>query len=228
MPENLTQSTEDYLKAIYDLTLDGELATTNQIAEQLGVKPASVTGMLKRLAVGDPPLLEYRKHQGAGLTEEGRRAALEIVRHHRLLELFLHETLGYSWDEVHVEADRLEHVLSEEMEERIAQVLGDPRHDPHGEPIPNRELHIPAQSTLRLNELRTGQEAVIQYVEDNDPELLRYLEGIGLVPRTCLEVLSYSSFDDNLELKVEDRVVVLGPKVTRHIFVELVQIPQEE
>ena len=142
MPENLTQSTEDYLKAIYDLTLNGERATTNQIAEQLGVKPASVTGMLKRLAASEPPLLEYRKHQGAGLTEEGRRAALEIVRHHRLLELFLHETLGYSWDEVHVEADRLEHVLSEEMEERIARVLGDPMHDPHGEPIPNRELHI--------------------------------------------------------------------------------------
>jgi DtxR family Mn-dependent transcriptional regulator len=227
MPENLTQSTEDYLKAIYDLTLNGERATTNQIAEQLGVKPASVTGMLQRLAASEPPLLEYRKHQGAGLTEEGTKAALEIVRHHRLLELFLHETLGYSWDEVHVEADRLEHVLSEEMEERIARVLGDPMHDPHGEPIPNRELHIPVQSTLRLNDLRTGQEAVIQYVEDNDAELLRYLEGIGLVPRACVEVLSYSSFDDNLELKVEDRVVVLGPKVTRHIFVELVQISQE-
>lgn len=223
MRENLTQSTEDYLKAIYDLTLHGERATTNQIAEQLSVKPASVTGMLKRLAADDPPLLEYRKHQGAALTEEGERAALEIVRHHRLIELFLHETLGYSWDEVHVEADRLEHVISEEMEERIAQVLGDPLHDPHGEPIPNRELHIPVQSTIRLNELRAGQEAVIQHVDDNDPELLRYLHGIGLVPRACLEVLSYSSFDDNLELRVEDRVIVLGPKVTRHIFVEVVQ-----
>lgn len=223
MRENLTQSTEDYLKAIYDLTLDGERATTNQIAEQLSVKPASVTGMLKRLAADEPPLLEYRKHQGAELTKEGKRAALEIVRHHRLLELFLHKTLGYSWDEVHVEADRLEHVISEEMEERIAQVLGDPLHDPHGEPIPSRDLHIPAQSTIRLNELRAGQEAVIQHVDDNDPELLRYLQGIGLVPRACLEILSYSNFDDNLELKVEDRVIVLGPKVTRHIFVEVVE-----
>ena len=222
MRENLTQATEDYLKAIYELTLNGERATTNQIAEHLSVTPASVTGMLKRLAANDPPLLEYRKHRGVALATEGERAALEIVRHHRLLELFLHETLGYPWDEVHVEADRLEHVLSEDMEERIAQVLGDPLHDPHGEPIPSRDLHLPAQSTLRLNELRTGQQAVVQHVDDDDPELLRYFQKIGLVPRACLEVLDYSSFDDNLELKVEDRVIVLGPKVTRHIYVEVV------
>ncbi|MCK4898445.1 MAG: ferrous iron transport protein A, partial [Anaerolineales bacterium] len=102
------------------------------------------------------------------------------------------------------------------------QVLGDPLHDPHGEPIPSRDLHLPAQSTLRLNELRTGQQAVVQHVDDDDPELLRYFQKIGLVPRACLEVLDYSSFDDNLELKVEDRVIVLGPRVTRHIYVEVV------
>lgn len=222
MPENLTHATQDYLKAIYALTPHGERATTNQVAKRLGVTPASVTGMLKRLAANDPPFLEYRKHRGVELTPDGERAALEVIRHHRLLELFLHETLGYSWDEVHVEADRLEHVISEDMEERIAKVLGDPLHDPHGEPIPTRDLRLPVQSTLRLNKLRTGQQAVVQHVEDDDPELLRYFMKIGLIPQAHLEVLGYSSFDDNLQLLVNDKVLVLGPRVTRHIFVEVI------
>ena len=222
MPESLTQATQDYLKAIYELTLHGERATTNQVAERLGVTPASVTGMLKRLSGSDPPYLEYRKHHGVELTPDGEKVALKVIRHHRLLELFLHETLGYSWDEVHVEADRLEHVISEEMEERIAKVLGDPLHDPHGGPIPTRDLRLPAQFTLPLNNLRAGQQAIIQYVEDDDPELLRYFMKMGLIPQAHLEVLGYSSFDDNLQLLVNDKVLVLGPQVTRQIFVELV------
>lgn len=221
MRENLTQSTEDYLKAIYELTLYGERATTNQIAQRLNVTPASVTGMLKRLVTNDPPLLEYQKHRGVELLPDGERAALEVIRHHRLLELFLHETLGYSWDEVHVEADRLEHVISEDLEERIAQLLGDPLRDPHGEPIPTRDLREPSRSTLRLNELRVGQKAVVQCVEDDDPDLLRYLRTIGLIPQARLEVIGHSTFDDNLEMQVNDQVVVLGTRVTRHIFVEI-------
>ncbi|HSF81950.1 MAG TPA: metal-dependent transcriptional regulator [Anaerolineales bacterium] len=221
MRENLSHTIEDYLKIIYELTADEGRATTKRIAARLGVTPASVTGMLKRLANSDPALVEYRKHRGVLLTPAGRQVALEIIRHHRLLELFLHETLGYTWDEVHAEADRLEHVISEDMEERIAQSLGNPLLDPHGEPIPSRDLHLPVDFTQRLNELRTGQQAVVQRVEDDDPEFLRYLHGIGITPNTHLTVLDYSNFDENLQIKVDDQVLVLGPAVTQQIYVEV-------
>lgn len=221
MRENLTHTIEDYLKVIFELTMTEGRATTKQIAERMGVKPASVTGMIKRLASSEPPLVEYRKHRGVLLTPEGSKVALEIIRHHRLLELFLHKTLGYTWDEVHAEADRLEHVISEDMEERIALALGNPQHDPHGEPIPTRDLRLPVRSTHSLNDLRPGQRAVIQRVEDDDPDLLRYLFDIGLTPKACISVLNYSAFDGNLQIEVGDQVLVLGPSVTQQIFVEV-------
>lgn len=220
--DNLTQSIEDYLKVIYELTLAEERAATNQIAERMGVTPASVTGMLKRLAANQPPLLDYHKHRGVVLTSEGEKVALEMIRHHRLLELFLHETLGYSWDEVHAEADRLEHVISEAFEERIAQALGNPNIDPHGDPIPTRDLHLAQLTWARLDVLREGQRAIVQRVENESPELLRYLSSIGVTPGVCLEVLSFSEFDGNLHLRVGETVLVLGPAVTQHIFVEVV------
>lgn len=222
MRKNLTNAIEDYLKAIYELTLAETPATTNQIAERMGVNPASVTGMLKRLSTSEPPLLEYQKHHGAVLTAEGRQVALEIIRHHRLLELYLHEALGYSWDEVHDEADRLEHVISEALEERIASALGNPQHDPHGDPIPSRDLDLPPQAETSLNLLQRGQKAVIQRVRNDDPELLRYLQAIGLVPQARLTVEDRSSFDGNLQLRIDDHTLVLGPRVTAQIFVEVV------
>jgi DtxR family Mn-dependent transcriptional regulator len=221
MRPNLTHAIEDYLKAIYELSLSDGRATTNQIAERLEVTPASVTGMIKRLAATEPALLLYQKHHGVELTEAGEKVALEIIRHHRLLELFLHETLGFSWDEVHEEADRLEHVISETLEERIATALGDPTLDPHGAPIPTKELNLPPQVRVRLMMLREGQEAVVQRVEDDDPELLRYLETIGLVPLAQVEVIERSVFDDNLRLLIDDREVVLGPRVTEQVYVEV-------
>lgn len=220
--DNLTQSVEDYLKTIYDITLFGQRATTNQIAERMGVTPASVTGMLKRLSSNDPPLLEYHKHHGVALTSAGEQVALEIIRHHRLLELFLHDRLGYPWDKVHAEADRLEHVISENLEERIAQSLGDPRHDPHGDPIPSRDLHLPSEALLSLDELRQGQRAIVQRVRNDDPAMLRYLEGIGMTPQAEISVLDYSYFDGNLRLQVGGQVVVLGPAVTQQVYVEVV------
>jgi DtxR family Mn-dependent transcriptional regulator len=220
---NLSQSTEDYLKIIYDLIGKYQRASTNQIAERLGVTPASVSGMIKRLASSDPPLLRYEKHHGVKLTEQGEQAALEVIRHHRLLELFLYQNLGYTWDEVHNEADRLEHVISEEFVERMAQSLGDPLCDPHGEPIPQRDLSLPKQSSVRLSDLRLGQRATIQRVYDTEPELLRYLSKIGLVPRANILVIGYSSFDDNLRLQVNGKseTLVLGPRVTQQIYVEV-------
>jgi DtxR family Mn-dependent transcriptional regulator len=179
--------------------------------------------MLQRLSNEDPPLVEYRKHQGVTLTEEGTKAALEIIRHHRLLELFLHEVLGYSWDKVHLEADRLEHVISEEFEERIAAVLGDPQRGLHGEPIPSRNLVMPDQDTCYLQDLRPDQAGVVHSVNDDDPGFLRYLKAQGLIPGAEFTVVDYSPYDDNLRLMVsgKNEDLVLGPNVTAQIQVEV-------
>lgn len=220
----ITDAVEDYLKTIYDLTLSQERASTNQIAEALNVKPASVTGMIKKLSISEPPMVDYEKHHGVALTIEGQKVALETIRHHRLLETFLHETLGFDWDTVHDEADRLEHVISEEFEERIAQALGEPTHDPHGDPIPTRDLKMPSQASTRLCDLRSGQQAVVQRVPDNNPELLRYLGDHGIGPGTCIKVLAYFAFDDNLSMRIQNRsdAIVLGIRITRQIFVEVI------
>ncbi|UCD98111.1 MAG: metal-dependent transcriptional regulator [Chloroflexota bacterium] len=223
MRENLSRVIEDYLKTIYDLTLSEGRATTNQIAERMDVTPASVTNMIQKLAASNPPLLDYRKHRGVKLTPDGEKIALEVIRHHRLLEMFLHQNLGYSWDEVHEEADRLEHVISEELEERIAASLGDPQHDPHGDPIPTRELMLPESSEVSLSQLRPHQEAVVKRVRDSDPELLRYLSEMGVKPEARLQVLNYTPFDHNLHVQVqgESNPLVLGPIVTNQVFVEV-------
>jgi DtxR family Mn-dependent transcriptional regulator len=222
--DNLTHAVEDYLKTIYDLTRDGERASTNQIAERMAVTPASASGMIQKLASTTPPLLAYEKHRGVLLTEDGEKIALEIIRYHRLLELFLQETLGFSWDQVHAEADRLEHVISPDFAERISQVLGEPVHDPHGHPIPSRDLRLPSEeASLPLGNLRPGQQAFVRRVEDDDPDLLRYLYSIGLTPAARLLVLDYSSFDGNLKLQVGESTVVLGPRVTARIFVEAIE-----
>jgi DtxR family Mn-dependent transcriptional regulator len=224
MQQNLTQTIEDYLKVIFDITLKEERASTNQIAEALGVTPASVTGMVQRLSNSQPPLLDYQKHHGVKLTEAGQHIALEVVRHHRLLEMYLHQALGYGWDEVHAEADRLEHVISEEFEERIATALGNPSHDPHGDPIPSRDLRMPSTPSTQLANLRPGQRAIVQRVRNADLKLLRYLSQIGLVPMAHLTVLEYSPFDDNLKISIENQEspVILGPRITSQVFVDLI------
>ena len=223
MRDALTQSIEDYLKAIFELTQKSGRASTTQLAEHLNVTPASVTGMIKKLAATNPPLLEYRKHRGVVLTDNGRAIALEILRHHRLLELFLHEVLGYPWDEVDEEADRLEHVISEKFEERIAKALGHPEYDPHGDPIPTKDLRMPSTSTIPLSTLRPGQSASIKRVKDDDSELLKHLEVIGVIPDTRIAITNYSEFDGNLHIIIEksNQVEVLGPKITNQIFVEI-------
>jgi DtxR family Mn-dependent transcriptional regulator len=222
MRAELTHAVEDYLKAIYELTLEHGRASTTMLAEELCVSPASVTGMVQKLAGMETPLIDYQKHHGVALTPDGMTVALEIVRHHRLLEMFLVERLGYAWDEVHEEADRLEHVISEGFEDRIAQELGHPTHDPHGDPIPTPDLQLPPVTGFPLSEMEGVGPATVRRVRDSDPALLRYLSELGLVPDTKLELLERSPFDDNLTLKIEGRrdPVVLGPHVTRQIYVE--------
>jgi DtxR family Mn-dependent transcriptional regulator len=220
MEQTLTTSIQDYLKSIYELTENGENASTNALAEKLDVKPGSVTGMIQKLASAKPALVEYQKHQGVTLTKEGRNAALEVIRHHRLLEAWLVQTLGYSWAEVHAEAERLEHVISEDFERRIAAAMGHPTRDPHGEPIPTADLKMPSDESLSLSALRPGQSATIKRVKASDTELLRYLDGLGLVPGAQIEVTDYSPFDHNLTIKAGRKTFVLGLSITSKVFVE--------
>ena len=223
MTEALTDSIQDYLKAIYELTQDGAPASTNALASRLGIEPASVTGMVQRLAATHPPLVGYRKHHGVKLTPAGRRAALEVIRHHRLLEAWLVKTLGYSWDEVHVEAEKLEHVISEDFEERIAAALGDPLRDPHGEPIPTSELVMPSDGSVPLETLEAGQKATVRRVYAQDRALLRHLEELGLIPGAPVELLQVSAFDHIIHLKIgaKGKPAILGPAITGRVFVEV-------
>jgi len=220
MAQPLTISIQDYLKHIYELTENGETASTNALAEKLNIRAPSVTGMIQKLASSKPPLVEYQKHQGVTLTKDGKRAALEVIRHHRLLEAWLVQTLGYSWDEVHEEAERLEHVISEDFERRIAAAMGHPLRDPHGEPIPTADLRMPLEDSTPLSALRPGQKGTVQCVKAADTELLRYLDSLGLVPEVDIEVKEYSQFDHNLTVKVGRKTAVLGLNITSKIFVE--------
>ncbi len=222
MPEFMTQSIQDYLKHIYELNENGGSASTNDLAARLNIAPASVTGMLQKLASSKPPLVLYKKHQGVTLTKNGEKAALEVIRHHRLLETFLVSTLGYTWDEVHREADKLEHVISEDFEARMAAALGHPTRDPHGELIPSADLVMPVDESCPLASLRTDETATVRRVSDDDPALLRHLREIGVVPEVKIVVKNYSEFDGNLTLQVEGQKsnVVLGTAVTNHVFVD--------
>jgi len=218
----LTQNIQDYLKAIYSLTESDGSASTTALAARLGIEAGSVTGMLQKLAASTPALVIYRKHQGVTLTPQGKRAALEVIRHHRLIETYLVETLGYRWNEVHEEADRLEHVISEDFEARIAAALGHPVRDPHGEPIPTADLTMPVVTDMPLSSLRTPQQGIILRVRSDDPELLIHLESLGLIPGAHVAVLGYSPFDQNTSLRVEDDhdPIVVGIAITRNIFID--------
>jgi len=180
--ENLSESIQDYLKAIYDLAHQAEPISTNQIADRLDVAPASVTGMLKRLASMEPPLVDYQKTSWRPAYRRGRQISLQIIRKHRLIELFLVKILGYAWDEVHEEAERLEHAVSFRFAERLARCWASPTFDPHGDPIPDRDLQLPAMRTVPLNEVAAGQQVVVRRVHTSDPALLRYLSEIGMLP----------------------------------------------
>ena len=219
MKNPLTISIQDYLKHIYELTENGESASTNALARKLKISAPSVTGMVQKMASAKPALVEYQKHQGVTLTREGRRAALEVIRHHRLLEAWLVQTLGYSWDEVHEEAERLEHVISEDFERRIAAALGHPLRDPHGELIPTADLKMPLDESTPLSALRKDQSGKILCIKSADADLLRHLNELGLTPNTSIEVVDYSSFDHNLTIKVNKKTHVLGLGVTSKVFI---------
>lgn len=191
-PPELSVAAQDYLKAIYALEAEGERATTSALAERMSVSAPSATAMAKRLA--ELRLVERTPYRGVALTEAGRACALEVIRHHRLLERYLVDRLGLSLDQVHAEAELLEHALSEELEARIDQELGYPTHDPHGDPIPDAALHLDTDPRRTLADLAEGERAAVSRVPDRDPDLLRYLAELGLVPDAKVAVLRRAPF----------------------------------
>ena len=216
----LSEAADDYLKNIYHLQAEGP-ATTKDIASALGVSAASVTNMIKRLAQWG--LVKHVSYRGVTLTEKGEKAALEVVRHHRLLELFLTQIMGFSWDDVHAEAHHLEHHISEEFEERMFQMLGCPTHDPHGDPIPTRDGRLPDRLLTPLAHGEPGQELIIHQVAHDNPELLRYLDEIGVGLHMEVQVLAKTPIDGLLTVKSGTAEHILGPEVARHIFVAPVE-----
>jgi DtxR family transcriptional regulator, Mn-dependent transcriptional regulator len=217
---SVTSAIEDYAKAIYALQGRGAgNVSTTAIAERLGVTPASASGMVKRL--GELGLVEHIPYRGVALTDEGRRVALEVVRHHRLLELYLFETLGVPWDQVHAEAEVLEHVLSDELEELISAKLGHPTRDPHGDPIPTRDLEIDEHPSHSLQSLEAGMTGIFTRVSDAEPDMLRWLAERGIAPGDALEVLDKQPFDGPLFVRFGDSVHVLGGALAQAMRVEV-------
>jgi DtxR family Mn-dependent transcriptional regulator len=212
------EGAENYAKALYELQgRDASPVGTTAVAERLGVTPASASGMLKRLA--DDGVVEYEAYHGARLTPEGERIALEVIRHHRLLELFLAEVLGMPWDRVHAEAEVLEHHISEELEELIATKLGEPVLDPHGDPIPDRDLAVSADDSVPLMELDPGEEGIFTRVSDSDASMLRYLSEHAIQPGASLKVRSREPFGGPVVIEAGGRTHPLGRELAKSMRV---------
>jgi DtxR family transcriptional regulator, Mn-dependent transcriptional regulator len=212
----VSESAQDYLKTIWKLERTGEMSTT-ALADALGVSPASATAMLKKLATLG--LVVHERYHGATLTPAGERMALEVVRHHRLLELYLMQALGLSWDQVHEEAERLEHHLSDQLESHIDRALGFPTRDPHGDPIPSPELLLQSDEMVCLSDLEAGSMTVVRRVPDGDPELLRYLATLGLVPAEEVTVVDQAPFDGPVTVEVRGARHAIGRSLAARIEV---------
>jgi DtxR family Mn-dependent transcriptional regulator len=218
---NVTPVIEDYLKAIYSLRQRETQVRTVALADHLKVKPPSVTAMLKTLA--DLKLIAYEPYRGVELTNKGEQIALEIIRHHRLIELYLVEALGFSWDEVHEEAEILEHFISEKLEAKIAAYLGDPTHDPHGDPIPTLEgalLGVTESEKNSLSDVSLQTPVSVVRVCDQRAERLRYLAGLGIVPGARVQVVASEPFDGPVTIRVDESVHALDRRLARSILVK--------
>jgi DtxR family Mn-dependent transcriptional regulator len=220
LPE-ITPPVEDYLKGIYTLRRDGDgsRASTSAIAERMKVSAASATNMMQKLA--ELKLVDYVPYKGVSLTRAGEKIALEVIRHHRLIELYLAQALGYSWDEVHDEAERLEHVISEELEDRIDAMLGYPTRDPHGDPIPPKSGKEPQDEEHRLlSEIPVGEAVFVRRVHDRDGDVLRDLASLSIVPGTRIKVTSQDPSQGNITIERAGETVVLDSILARSVFVK--------
>ena len=214
-------SVEDYIKAIYKAHAENGNVATQELAERLGVSAPAVSKMMRRLA--ELRLISHTPYQGLKLTRSGDKLALEIIRHHRLLELYLVQAMGFSWDSVHEEAERLEHHISEEFEDRIDQLLGHPTACPHGDPIPTRAGTIARTSNVTLAQQSAPARLVVRRVRDEDAELLRYLLVHGITPGTAIEFVSQEPFEGALVLNIGGKLVRLTPHAARQVFVDAAQ-----
>ena len=213
----VTAPVEDYLKVIFELESASGVAGTNEIAAELGFAPASVSGMIRRLA--EQGLITHERYRGARLTKTGRRAALRTIRRHRVIEAYLTRALGYPWDRVHAEAERLEHAASDELIDRMAAAIGEPTTDPHGAPIPTREGMLDEAPLHSLDEIAVGERVTVQRVGDRDPGQLRYLAELGITPGRHVEIVSRAPFDGPIELRVGRATRSIGPVLARQILV---------
>ena len=220
----LTGPVEDYLKAIYELERGAALAGTNDIAQRLELTPASVSGMVKRLA--DQGLLAYEPYRGVKLTPAGKRAALRTLRRHRVIESYLAQALGYEWDRVHEEADKLEHAASDELVDRMAAAIGEPAFDPHGAPIPTREGEMDERDYHSLADVAVGFHARVVRVSDDNPQMLRYLLELGIVPSAEVEIVAREPFGGPISLRVSGCELSIGPTLASHVMVE--PLPHED
>lgn len=213
----LTPAIEDYLKTIYKLDQDKNGVSTKELAAAMKISAASATNMIKRLA--EKGFVEYESYKGARLTRAGEKISLEIIRHHRLLELYLLEIMGYSWDEVHEEAEKLEHHISEQFEDKISELLNDPTHDPHGDPIPTKEGALPQIKGVPLVKAKEGEKKIISRITDQDPEHLRYLEKKGLIPGACLTIIEKEPFNGPITVQIDGEKKVIGRNIAASIFI---------
>jgi DtxR family transcriptional regulator, Mn-dependent transcriptional regulator len=213
----LTAPVEDYLKAIFEIESAGAAAGTNEIAQVLGIAPASVSGMVRRLA--DQGLIAHERYKGVRLTEAGKRAALRTIRRHRVIESYLAQALGYAWDRVHDEAERLEHACSDELIDRMAAAIGEPTTDPHGHPIPTREGTLEEPRLVQLAEVDTGSRVRVERVSDRDGDRLRYLAELGVTPGTDIQVIAREPFEGPITLRIGADERRIGPALAGQVLV---------
>jgi DtxR family Mn-dependent transcriptional regulator len=228
----ISKSVEDYLKTIYGISQENgsRIASTSAIAERLGVSPASVTEMFKKLNNFQPKLINYQPYRGVVLTPEGEKIAIGMLRHHRLLMCFLSQTLGYDWHELHDEADQLEHFISENFEKRVAESLGYPKTDPFGGQIPARDGTVNIIHEKPLSELAVGDKVSISRVSYHDPDLLQHLKNLGLTPRAQIEIIDRGPFDDPMHIHVQNtqKTHALNKYVTNQVFTQMLETPIRE
>ena len=222
--DTLSHAEQNYIKLIYTQTRQGQPTSTVALAEALQIRPASVTNMLQKLAKTQSGLVDYRKHYGITLTEEGERMALQIIRRHRLLEQFLFQVLKYPLEKIHAEAEELEHTISPFFTEKIAALMNDPDFDPHGEPIPDKDLNMnDSRSLTRLSELRTGEKGIVRLISNQNPDLLSFLQSIGIFPGTEIKISQLNPIDGTQQIQIgaSEQTQVLGKNTGEYIQVEV-------
>ena len=214
----ITNIVEDYLATIYRVTSENQKSTTTIIADKMRVSRGTVTSMFKKLAKSE--LITHVLYKGVSLTATGEKIALEIIRHHRLIELYLQNSMGIPWDKVHEEADKLEHILSEEIEDRIDELLNNPTNDPHGAPIPTKDGHVSNDIFRRLSQAKKGEELVIKRVDEEDSKKLVYLADKGLFPNTALKVTNVEPFNGPITIEIGNSEIIVGNKIADSVFVD--------